>query len=457
MRIACFADIHANLPALEAVIADARERGASHVLGLGDVVGYGPQPVEALARFREVASAAVLGNHDAAVCGLLDPALFNAFARETAERAALALSDEAKGWLRALPYVIESDGLACAHGGFADPARFHYLETKADAALNFAAMPGFQVLVVGHTHIPCVFAREEATGTIRKLPPEDFVLRAGWRYILNPGAVGFPRGNTLTADYLLFDTVTRHVLFRAVPYDLAPYRLALVRNGYNPMNYWFLSPSARRSQREQAFLKPTRAAEVPVGEGAPFRPRQAHRLPHAFWWAMGALAALILALAAVLIWLGYTVREADLAEQTAPAGPEQNLFPPLTQWVFPEGAGVCAEVLERGAGVRLSPQGAAPAELLSPLCRVPPGIRQLRLSFQVTSPLKTLRYTAQVRFLCAEGRARDEKVHVYKKPGVRAYSVDVPADAAGVRVAFSFSGSAPATLLRPVLAPFTHK
>ena len=66
MRIACFADIHANLPALEAVIADARERGASHVLGLGDVVGYGPQPVEALARFREVASAAVLGNHDAA-------------------------------------------------------------------------------------------------------------------------------------------------------------------------------------------------------------------------------------------------------------------------------------------------------------------------------------------------------------------------------------------------------
>ena len=81
MRIAFFSDVHANLPALEAVIEDARARGATHVICLGDIVGYGPQPAETLARLRAVADAVVLGNHDAAACGLLDPALFNDFAR----------------------------------------------------------------------------------------------------------------------------------------------------------------------------------------------------------------------------------------------------------------------------------------------------------------------------------------------------------------------------------------
>ena len=220
MRIAFFADIHANLPALEAAVADARAQNAAHLINLGDVVGYGPEPAECLARVRELASASLLGNHDAAACGLLDPKLFNAFARETAERAHLSLDAESRAWLRALPYIIEGDGFACAHGSFDAPERFHYLETKEDAALSLAAMPDVPLLVVGHTHLPCVFLQEG--GTLRKLPGEDLILRPGMRCVVNPGSVGFPRGDRLTADYLLYDTVTRRLSFRSVVYDLEP-------------------------------------------------------------------------------------------------------------------------------------------------------------------------------------------------------------------------------------------
>lgn len=126
MRIAFIADVHANLPALEAVIADAREHGATHLLCLGDIVGYGPQPVETLKRIREVASGVILGNHDAAAAELLDLTIFNHFAKETAERAILALDDEAKAYLRGLPNMLEVKNIACAHGCFEAPETYRY-------------------------------------------------------------------------------------------------------------------------------------------------------------------------------------------------------------------------------------------------------------------------------------------------------------------------------------------
>jgi predicted phosphodiesterase len=247
MRIAFFSDIHGNLPALEAALEDAKARGARHLICLGDIVGYGPQPVECLKKIRDIASANVIGNHDAAVCGLFDKERFNTFARETAERVELALSEDDRAWLRGLPYQIEGNGFFCTHGSFNEPEAFDYLSEREDAALSFALYPEVSLFFVGHTHIPCVFVEDgQADGLPRKLPPEDLSLHEGLRYIINPGTIGFPRGDQLTADYVLFDTVTRRISFHCVEYDMAPYRLALVNNGYNLLNYWFLSPKASR-------------------------------------------------------------------------------------------------------------------------------------------------------------------------------------------------------------------
>lgn len=259
MRIAFFSDIHGNLPALEAALADAKARGANHLICLGDIVGYGPQPIECLQRIRQIATATVMGNHDAAVCGLFDREYFNAFARETAERAILVLSDDDLAWLKTLPYQIEGNGFFCTHGSFNEPEAFDYLSECEDAALSFSLYPNQQLFFVGHTHMACVFAQDETEPLPRKLPPEDFTVQEGVRYIINPGTIGFPRGDSLTADYVLFDTVTQRVSFHCVEYDLAPYRLALVKNGYNLLNYWFLSPKASRRRTELSMRAiPTR-------------------------------------------------------------------------------------------------------------------------------------------------------------------------------------------------------
>ncbi len=460
MRVAVLSDIHANLPALEAVVADAQEHGATHLVCLGDIVGYGPQPIEVLRRLREISNATVLGNHDAAVCGLLNPGNFNPFARETAERAALALSEEDKAWLRELPYIIESKDLAVAHGGFCEPEKFHYLDSKDDAALCLKAMPGHTLLMVGHTHIPCLFVQEES-GLVRKLPPHDLSLRQGCRYVVNPGSVGFPRGDKLTADYVLYDTMTRRLLFRSLVYDLAPYRLALVRNGYNPMNYWFLSPSARRRQAEQAFLNPTNISATAIAADSPFR---VHRKNASYTRLLMLLAALFvgLILGALYIILPGPFKVAPAPETLRPpemvSAPSWDELPPFSQWKTDD----ATPSLQDEKKLRCL---ATTRHLVSP--QIPlrgPLPEALTLSFEVsgTLPEKVLNaetgrsqrpvvLTSQVHFILADGsEVLDEKKR-YRTLKQKRYTIQVPREATALRLHYTFHLPAPFIFTLPTL------
>lgn len=428
MRIAFLADIHANLPALEAVIADAKVRGVTHVVCLGDIVGYGPQPVETLECVRRVASATVMGNHDAAACGLLDPNLFNNFAKETAARAALALNQDEKNWLKDLPYVLEGNGFACAHGGFVSPGTFRYLETKQDALHCFAAMPDFPLLVVGHTHIPCLFVQESAGQPVQKLPPTDITLRPGMRVIINPGSVGFPRTDTLSADYAVYDTQTHRITFISFGYDIAPYRLALVRNGYNPMNYWFLSPSARKRQTEQAYLNPVRVAEVPLGSEKTFRPKKPRgilTLPKTFW----VLVLLFFGLAIVSISVLWPIVSAS-SHSTAPQETQSSigLLPTFEDWSIPESTTV--KVTKTAESVTLSPVlSPARCTLTSARVKIPKGVKKLRLAFAIdgAKPKNCPKEMCQSRiiFYTSQGQQINVDRHRYKKPLSTAYQVEV--------------------------------
>lgn len=434
MRIAFLSDIHANLPALEAVVADAKSRGVTHVVCLGDIVGYGPQPVETLACVRRIASATLMGNHDAAVCGLLDPNLFNAFARETAERALLALSSEDKAWLKSLPHILEGNGFACAHGGFIAPENFNYLETKQDAQRCLTAMPDFPLLLVGHTHIPCLFVQDAEGQPIRKLPPTDITLRPGMRLIANPGSVGFPRTDTLSADYLLYDTGTRRLAFISCAYDLAPYRLALVRNGYNPMNYWFLSPSARKRQTEQAYLNPVRVAEAPLGSGAPFRPKRSNlflMLPKAFWVLVFLFFALALITLSVLLPPMMKGLPPETASAQPAAAPTRNLLPDFGEWdlSMPPAAADSHD----GRRLLFLPE-TVPAHLAlkSPLVPFDSDASRLTMTFEVKAKQAT--YAMRVTFILADGSQRLDREHKYKRPGAQRYTVPVPKTATHLRV-----------------------
>ena len=115
MRYAIVSDIHANIRAWEAVLADIRSQRVDVIVCLRDVVGYGPKPAEVLEAVRSVTDHFVLGNHDAAAVGMMDYSIFNDHARQAIEWTITELSPDAKQFLSSVPLAIEAGELLFVH------------------------------------------------------------------------------------------------------------------------------------------------------------------------------------------------------------------------------------------------------------------------------------------------------------------------------------------------------
>ena len=227
---AVISDVHANAITLSAVLEDAANCGAEGVVCLGDVVGYGPEPAMSISTLRRIAAITVAGNHDDAVSGRLGTEDFIDLAADAAARHREAISAESLEWLRSLPYVFVGGTFACAHGDFTAPESFRYVTDESEALANFAVRSE-QLLFVGHSHVPGIFVTG-ASGRAHQLPPADFTLETGKRYIVNPGSVGYPRtnGSTCEATYVLYDDEERTVTFRRIPFSVR----SVMQTGRNP-------------------------------------------------------------------------------------------------------------------------------------------------------------------------------------------------------------------------------
>ena len=230
MVYAVISDVHANAIALSAVLEDARRCGADRTLCLGDVVGYGPEPEATATAIRTRAIFTVAGNHDDAVSGRADASDFIDLAADAVSRHREALSNENLDWLRSLPYVYRGRSFHCVHGDFTSPKTFEYVSDENEAAANFAATKA-QLMFVGHSHVPGIFLTG-ASGRVYSLPPTDFTIEAGKRYIVNPGSVGYPRtaGSTCESTYVLYDDEERTVTFRRIPFTVR----SVMQTGRNP-------------------------------------------------------------------------------------------------------------------------------------------------------------------------------------------------------------------------------
>lgn len=230
MVYAIISDIHANAIALSAVLEDASRCGAEKTLCLGDVVGYGPEPEATVTAIRTAAAITLAGNHDDAVSGKLDDTNFIDLAADAVSRHREALSGENLTWLRNLPYVYKCKSFYCAHGDFTSPKTFEYIAEESDAAANFAEVKA-QLMFVGHSHVPGIFLTG-ASGRIYSLPPTDFTIEDGKRYIVNPGSVGYPRtdGNICESTYVLYDDIERTITFRRIPFTVR----SVMQTGRNP-------------------------------------------------------------------------------------------------------------------------------------------------------------------------------------------------------------------------------
>jgi diadenosine tetraphosphatase ApaH/serine/threonine PP2A family protein phosphatase len=221
MRYLVISDIHANLEALEAVLRDASGTYDA-VLSIGDLVGYGPNPNEVVARVRALnVTHSLLGNHDLAALGRLDPNTFNPHARVAAEWTAAVMTPETRAYVASLEPSLQREDLALFHASPRDPV-WEYMEAAVQGPPNFAAFEG-PFAVVGHTHVPRVFT--DVSGRLSRVASAEhgdtIATRDGQRRILNPGGVGQPRDGDARAAYALYDDVAGTFTFRRVAYDLA--------------------------------------------------------------------------------------------------------------------------------------------------------------------------------------------------------------------------------------------
>ena len=230
MVYAVISDIHANAIALDAVLEDARRCGAKKFLCLGDILGYGPEPEAVATAIRSCSALAIAGNHDDAVSGRLDASDFIDIASDAVFRHREALSEENLAWIKSLPHTYNGKSFSCSHGDFTSPKTFEYISDETEAAANFAASSA-RLMFVGHTHTPGIFLTGKS-GRVYSLPPTDFTLELGKRYIVNPGSVGYPRtnGNTCESTYVLYDDTEKTIVFRRIPFTVR----SVMQTGRNP-------------------------------------------------------------------------------------------------------------------------------------------------------------------------------------------------------------------------------
>jgi diadenosine tetraphosphatase ApaH/serine/threonine PP2A family protein phosphatase len=228
VRYAILSDIHGNLEALRAVLADAGPLSDA-VLCLGDVVGYGADPGPCLETIAQRAVTMVGGNHEHAVVGRLDLAWFNRHARVAAEWTAQHLDSDHRRYLGDLPLTAEVADATLVHASPARPEAWDYLVEAEDGLEAFAAFTG-RLCFVGHSHRQAVWSLGSwgpafASGTA------DVELEAGRRYIVNVGSVGQPRDRDPRASYAIWDVEARRIAGRRVEYDVATARHKIVRAG----------------------------------------------------------------------------------------------------------------------------------------------------------------------------------------------------------------------------------
>jgi len=240
--LAIVSDIHANLEALTAVLADIERRGAREIICLGDVVGYGPSPAECLDIARERFAVVTAGNHEWAI--LNEPLGFHRVARDAARYHRRTLSPsfwssnkkkDAWDFLRGLPLMHRRGKLLFVHASPSNPTEEYLLRTDIDeimrelgAKLTRAFAKTDWVTFVGHTHYPGVITSDAYFYTPRDM---DYRLRLqpDKKYIINVGSVGQPRDADNRACYVTLDR--GRIEYHRVEYDVRATYQKVIESG----------------------------------------------------------------------------------------------------------------------------------------------------------------------------------------------------------------------------------
>ena len=237
MRLAIFADIHANRQAFSACLDFARARGAERIICLGDIVGYGADPewaVDTVMGLVEDGAIAVIGNHDHAI-GTPSESM-NAAAQAAIEWTRGRLSAPQRRFLAGLPLTRQEDDRLYVHSEASHPARWYYVRDTSDAARSIAATEA-HVTFCGHIHRPALYSMSPAAKMTSFIPTSGVPVQllGGRRWLAVVGSVGQPRDGNPAAAFAMLDTATREITYCRVPYDV---EAAAERIRANGLPHW---------------------------------------------------------------------------------------------------------------------------------------------------------------------------------------------------------------------------
>lgn len=230
MRVGLLSDIHANLVALEAVLAALGKVNALWVTG--DTVGYGPDPEDTLALLRERGALLVQGNHDRAVATGEGLELFHDRAAEAALLHQQWLSPADRDALGALPPIVKTEQFTLCHGSLRDPLWEYVTTTRAaDATLQLAET---EHACNGHTHVPALFhLTAKGTRAEHVVEGTNYLLKE--RTLINAGSVGQPRDGDPRAAYAVIDTDAGTATFYRASYQVDETQRRIHRRGLPEM------------------------------------------------------------------------------------------------------------------------------------------------------------------------------------------------------------------------------
>ena len=233
MRYLVLTDIHANLEALDACLADSRARGFDRTLVLGDVVGYGPDPGTVIERVQALEPIGIVrGNHDKVGVGLDTSDGFNYLAKRAIAWTAATLTAENHQWVAALaqgPHLVDPLVEIC-HGSPFDEDTYIFEAVDVARALRTSERP---LCLFGHTHVPAAFRLAPDLELIGPPRGAEFriALVPGIKYLINCGAVGQPRDGDPRAAFGILDTTAGTLTIRRVDYDITTAQAKIIAAG----------------------------------------------------------------------------------------------------------------------------------------------------------------------------------------------------------------------------------
>jgi len=237
VRLALLSDIHANLQALEAVLADVQGCRITNIVSLGDNIGYGPQPQEVTDLLERQKIPSLMGNHEFALAYGRYYYSLNPTARTSIDITRKLLTAKARREVAELPSFKIIDGCRCVHGCPPDSVTQYLFAPSDDKLRHLLSLFSERICFFGHTHNLALYGVDHEGSIInRRLGRERFVVGPGSRCLVNIGSIGQPRDGDSHAKYAIYDSTDSSIEIRFIAYDIEKTKKLILERGLPEFN-----------------------------------------------------------------------------------------------------------------------------------------------------------------------------------------------------------------------------